>query len=234
MCSALISSFLFSPQHSLVAAGTNIRGNSRLSKRLANVLRILATEVSCWLVIADGKVLGSSTVRNTAIAVHSRTSDRSSIVPDNLGEVTIVLEVSTGVRETVLAVIGVDLAVVEAVGDGLPDVRGLAAGLDVLAVSAAVHLGVVGELAALGDLLGGGGEAGVPGESGRRVVGAVHVVAVEDLLLVVGAAGGGGAAGAGGGWLGGGDGGGALLGLGHGRRDAAGPALLVAVVRGSG
>lgn len=158
------------------------------------------------LVVADGEVLGdgATNVRKTLLgAVLGGAADGGGALPDDLGEVTPLVEVvhaGLGLAVKILKV--VDLAVVKEVGDDGGDVVCFDASSNVLAVSAAVrgpvilsaspsntkcqgYVHVMGVDTARGDSRSSGGKISVPRKVGCRVVGAVDVVVIDDSLRVV-------------------------------------------------
>lgn len=147
-------------------------------------------ELTSRLVVADGEVsrnVATSVAETLARAVNSGAADLSGGLPDDLAEVTPLVESRhVGRVLAVLALEETNLAVVEELSDDSRDVVSLDTSSDVLAVSTSVHFSVVGVVAGLADLLGGRGERVAPGKVGSRVVGAVNVVVVNDLALVAG------------------------------------------------
>lgn len=98
------------------------------------------------LVVANGEVRGdvaTSVGKTGRGAVDSGAANLSGALPDDLGEVTPLVEVAhVGGLLAVLALVKTNLAVVEKLGDDSRNVVSLDTGSDVLAVSATVHLTV--------------------------------------------------------------------------------------------
>jgi len=150
----------------------------------SNVVGILATHVANRLVVADGEVRRrtsqGSVSSKTARAVLSEAANVGGRLPDDLGEVTPDLEVGR-VLNTVVRLVGIDLAVVELVGDDLSDIPGRGSSRDVLAVATTIDISVVSIVAGAGDLLSSARKTVIPGDSWSRVVEAMDVMMEDDL-----------------------------------------------------
>ena len=117
----------------------------------------------------------------------SSAADLGGSLPDDLREVTPVLEVAhVGVGLAIETVEVVDFAVVEQVRDNGRDVAGLDTGSNVLTVATAVDVHAVSVDTSLSNSSGGAGKVIVPSQGRSRVVGAVNIVVSNDALLVGG------------------------------------------------
>merc|ERR1712070_918280 len=114
-----------------------VAGDSREAKRGINVVSILAAVVTSFVVVADREVwrdVGTNVSKAVGRAVLGGTTNDSSPLPDDLGEVTVVVEVATWVGLAVVRGVGVDLSIVPEVGDNIRDLIGSQTSSDVLAV----------------------------------------------------------------------------------------------------
>lgn len=174
-------------------------------ERLENVRVVLAGDVACRLVVADGedrRDVAADILQCTA-CLHGAANVRSTS-PDDLREVTPLLPgvLLTGLR--VGGVVHVDLRVVPHIGDHIGDlvdtssdvlavvtvadspVRWLAARSRDIHELQGLHILVVSVLARVRNLLGPTGELIVPLNAGGAVVGPMEVVMVESHRLEVG------------------------------------------------
>jgi hypothetical protein len=140
-------------------------------------------------IVADSEVRRDvlTNVGKTARAVLSGTADLGSTLPDKLGEVTPLLEVSH-VRVSLAVEVGVvaNFAVVEELSNDSGDVVSLDTSGNVLTVVTTIDVHAVGIDTSGSNLGGSRGELRVPLESRGRVVGTVDIVVVDNALLVGG------------------------------------------------
>merc|ERR1712070_1326858 len=168
-----------------------VAGDSREAKRSINVVSILAAVVTSFVVVADREVrrnVGANVGKTAGRAVLSGATNNSRSLPDNLGEVTVVVKVATWVCLAVVRGVCVDLSVVPEVGDDIRNLISSQTGSNVLAVYAVARGRldgrVVGVDAGGGNLLGNGGELIRVCEVGGRVVGTVNVVGQQNSVRV--------------------------------------------------
>merc|ERR1712070_1036313 len=104
-----------------------VAGDSREAKRGINVISILAAVVTSFVVVADREVrrnVGANIGKAVGRAVLSGAANDSSSLPDDLGEVTVIVEVATWVGLAVVRGVRSNFVVVPEVGDDIRDLIG--------------------------------------------------------------------------------------------------------------